>query len=166
MISRRAALGTGAGVLALGGAAAYGKQAGKLDDLARTVGVDPKRLPADSDKQLIAAARKEHSVLVQQARATATSHTRFAKALAVVITIAETQLGQLGGELELTAPAPPDSPEAAITTLTQSYNVAAGQRTKDAVEAVSGEFAQVLASISVSASQVVIVLRSARKEFV
>lgn len=164
MISRRAALGTGAGVVALAGAAVYGKQAGKLDDLARRAGVDPKRLPADSDKILIAAVREDQTALLVQARSAAAVHTGLAKALAPVIAIAEAQLGQLGGEVRRTATAPPSSAEAAITAIIQTHKDVADRRGRDAVEAVSGELAQVLASISVSVSQNVVTLRVARKD--
>lgn len=150
--------------MALAGAALYGKQAGRLDDLARTVGVDPRRKPADSDKKLLTRVQKAQSALLLQTRAVAQHHRPLATALEPAIARAQAQLGQLGGEVKASTPAPPDSAEDAINSVITLHKVAADERAGDAVKAVSGEFAQVLASISVSAEQSVVALRAARKE--
>lgn len=165
VISRRALLGTGAGVVALAGVAAYGDHAHKLDDLARTVGLDPQPRPAESDDTLIKSVRTDQSVVLASTQAVAAAYPALATALAPLITNVETQLADLGGvTANVDVAAPPAPALAALNQVITVHKRAATSRAKDSLDAVSGDFAQVLASISASLSQGVVVLRRARRE--
>ncbi|MGZ5366448.1 hypothetical protein [Aeromicrobium sp.] len=164
MISRRALFGTGAGVVVLAGVATYGGRDHRLDDVAREVGIEPRRLTAESDERLIKRVQKDQSVLLAWTEAVAAGHSGPAKALAPLIANLKTQLGVLGGvQAGIDIGTPPAAAPAALDSVIIRHERAAAKRAKDSLEAVSGDFAQVLASISVSLSQNVVVLRNARK---
>ncbi|MGZ8719687.1 MAG: hypothetical protein ACXWXY_10995, partial [Aeromicrobium sp.] len=74
MISRRALFGTGAGVVVLAGVATYGGRDHRLDDVAREVGIEPRRLTAESDERLIKRVQKDQSVLLAWTEAVAAGH--------------------------------------------------------------------------------------------
>jgi hypothetical protein len=164
VISRRALLGTGAGVVALAGAAIYGDHAHKLDDLAGKIGLDPQPQSAESDDALIKTVRHDQTVLLSSTRAAAGKHPGLAKTLAPLIENARKQVAELGGVVaDVEIGAPQESATAALASLGALYKKAAVERARNSVEAVSGDFAQVLASISAGLSQSVVVLRHARK---
>ncbi|MBC7596226.1 MAG: hypothetical protein H7288_20245 [Kineosporiaceae bacterium] len=164
MISRRALLGTGAGVVVVAAAAVYGDRAHKLDDLARTIGIEPRRLPALSDEALIKRVQTDQSIVLLSLRAVAQRQPQLAKTLAPLISITETQLADLGGAIgNLTGAAPPASAADALDDVIAMLQRSAAERSKESLAAVSGDFARVLASIAVSLSQSLVVLRNARK---
>lgn len=164
MISRRSLFGTGAGVVAVAAAAAYGHRVHKLDDLARLFGIEPRRRPAPSDEALIKSVQTEQSIALLSMRAVARRQPRLTKTLAPLITITETQLADLGGAIDnLTVAAPPASAVDALDEVITMQQQSAAKRSKESLEAVSGDFARVLASIAVSLSQSLVVLRDARK---
>lgn len=164
MISRRALFGTGAGVVVLAGAAAYGDRDHRLDDVAREVGIEPRRLPAESDEKLIRRVQRDQSVLLAWTEAVAAGQSGLAKALAPLIANLKTQLGVLGGvRAGIDIGTPPAAAPAALDSVIVRHERAVAKRAEDSLGSVSGDFAQVLASISVSLSQNVVVLRNARE---
>ena len=156
--------GTGAGVVAVAAAAVYGDRVHKLDDLARTIGIEPRRLPALSDEALIKRVRTDQSIVLLSLRAVARRQPGLTKTLTPLITITETQLADLGGAIDnLTFAAAPASAAAALDEVITMQQQSAAKRSKESLDAVSGDFARVLASIAVSLSQSLVVLRNARK---
>lgn len=156
--------GTGAGLVALAGAAVYGDRAHRLDDLARKAGLDPRRLPAASDDALIKRVQNDQTMVLMSTLSAAAEHPDLAPTLAPLIKIARTQLADLGGVVSgLHADAPAASSPAALDAVITVHQHAAAKRARDSLDAVSGDFAQVLASISASLAQGVVVLRDARK---
>jgi len=164
VISRRALFATGAGIVALAGAAIYGDHTHKLDDLARTIGLEPRRLPADSDMALIKRAQADQTRLLLWTKAVAARQSGLAKMLAPLIANTEAQLADLGGvAANVRVGTPPAMNTAALDSVIVQHERATAKRSKESLEAVSGDFAQVLASISVGLSQSLIVLRNGRK---
>ena len=164
MISRRALFGTGAGVVVLAGAAVYGDRVHRLDDVARSIGLDPKRLPAESDEGLITMVQNDQSVLLMWTQAVAAKQAGLTKILEPLITNAEAQLAALGGAAaNIDIDSPPAEAPAALDSVIAMHEEQAAKRAKDSVEAVSGDFAQALASISVGLSQSLVVLRNTRE---
>ncbi|MEO6470352.1 MAG: hypothetical protein ABIR57_00890 [Aeromicrobium sp.] len=164
MISRRALIGTGAGVVVAAGAAATGAHTHRLDDLARTVGVDPRRRPALSDEALIKRVQADQSVLVLWTQAVSSRQPGLSPSLKPLIAITKTQLEDLGGALTtINVEAPPASPKAALDVVIDVYLRAEKNRSRETIEAISGDFAQVLASIAASLAQSIVVLNKARK---
>ena len=156
--------GTGAGVVAVAAAAVYGDRVHKLDDLARTIGIEPRRLPALSDEALIKRVRTDQSIVLLSLRAVARRQPGLTKTLTPLITITETQLADLGGAIDnLTFAAAPAPAAAALDEVITMQQQSAAKRSKESLDAVSGDFARVLASIAVSLSQSLVVLRNARK---
>ncbi|MDQ3158354.1 MAG: hypothetical protein M3Q98_16805 [Actinomycetota bacterium] len=165
VISRRALLGTGAGVVALAGAAIYGDRSHRLDDVARKIGLDPKRLPAESDEKLIRKVQNDQSILLMWTQAVAAKQSGLTKVLEPLIANAEAQLADLGGAAaNIDIDDPPEAARAALDSVVTMHDQEAEKRAEDSLQAVSGHFAQVLASISVSLSQSLVVLRNARKD--
>lgn len=163
MISRRTLFGTGAGVVAVAAAAVYGDRAHKFDDLARTIGIEPRRLPALSDEALIKRVQADQSIMLVSLRAVARRQPQLAKTLAPLISITQTQLAGLGGATHnLTIAAAPASAADALDEVITLQQQSAVKRSQESIEAVSGDFARVLASIAVSLSQSLAVLRNAR----
>jgi len=170
VISRRALFGTGAGVLALGGAAVYGDRVHKLDDLARKVGISPQRLAAESDEVIIKKVQNDQSNLLMWTEAVAAKQPGLTRMLAPLIANAQAQLADLGGAAATpqtggvsSQVTPPASAPAALDSVIRMHERAAAKRAEDSLKAISGDFAQVLASISVSLSQSLVVLRNARQ---
>lgn len=159
--------GTGAGVVAVAGAAFYGDRAHKLDDLARKIGIEPRRLPALSDEALIKSVQTDQSILLLSLRAVARRQPRLTTTLTPLIAITETQLTDLGGAIDnLTVSAPPESAVHALDEVITLQQESAAKRSKESLEAISGDFARVLASIAVSLSQSLVVLHNARQALV
>lgn len=164
MISRRALLGTSVGAVAVAGVAVLGDRAHKLDDVARIIGVDPVRKPALSDEALIKRAQADQSILLSSTRAVSERNPDLAKTLAPLISNIEAHVATLGGKMSvLETDPPPSSATAALDSVIKAHEQAAARRSKESLEAVSGGFAQVLASIAVSLSQSIALLRAARK---
>lgn len=156
--------GTGAGLVAVAAAAVYGDSVHKLDDLALQLGIEPRRLPALSDDALIKSVQTDQSILLLSLRAVARRQPGLTETLAPLITITETQLADLGGSINnLTVAAAAASAEDALDEVITLHQQSAAKRSKESLEAVSGDFARVLASIAVSLSQSGVVLRNARK---
>lgn len=155
---------TGAGVIAVAGAAVYGDRTHQLDDLARQFGIEPRRRPALSDDTLIKSVQTDQSMLLLSMRAVAQRQRGLTKTLAPLITITETQLADLGGVIDsLTVADPPASAVQSLDEVITLQEQSAARRSKESLEAVSGDFARVLASIAVSLSQSLFVLRNARQ---
>ena len=164
MISRRALFGTGAAGLALAGVGIAGDRAHKLDDWARKVGVDPRRRPALADEALIKAVRSDQTVLLLSTQAISTRQPGLATTMKPLTANTRKQLDNLGGPVaNVDISAPPASPKTALDAVIDLYARAEKNRSREALEAVSGEFAQVLASISASLAQSLVVLGDARK---
>lgn len=152
--------------MVVAGAAVLGDRAHKLDDVARSIGLNPVRKPALSDEALIRTAQEDQSFLLSSTRAVSDRHPDLAKTLAPLIANIEAHVAALGGMAS--GPEADPLPASAIDSLDsviEAHKKAAAGRTKESLEAVSGEFAQVLASIAVSLSQSIRVLQAARKNF-
>lgn len=163
MISRRALLGTSAGAVVVAGVAVLGGRTDKLDDVARKLGVDPIRRPALSDEKLIRTAQRDQSVLLSSTRAVSTRHPSLSDTLALLIVNIEAHVEALGGMVRTADATPPASEVEALDSVITAHVEAAAQRTNESLEAVSSDFAQVLASIAVSLSQSIVALRVVRK---
>lgn len=151
-------------MVAVAGAAVYGERVHKLDDLARDIGLEPRRLPATSDETLIKSVQTDLSDLLLSTRSVARRQPGLAKTLAPLIDNTAAQLLALGGAIDdLRIGTPPASILAAHDRVITAHTRAAAKLSKQSLEAVSGDFAQVLASIAVSLSQSVVVLRNARR---
>lgn len=164
MISRRALLGTGAAAVAAAGAAVYGDHTHELDDLARNVGIEPRPLPVESDQLLIKKVQRDHSAVLLWTKAVAARQPGLVKTLDPLVANLQAQIEHLGGvAANLDVAAPPSAATAALDSTITRYEDAAALRAKQALHAASAEFAQILASIAVSLSQGVLLLRNARK---
>ena len=118
-----------AGVAAVGGAAA----AGRLDDVAREIGIDPVPRPADGDTALLAAAAEDQ-----------------ARLLAVVGTLSRGLTTLLTEHLEALGGSPSASIDAAtdLTVARAAFTEAASTRRDQAGKAVSPDLARTLGSIA------------------
>lgn len=164
MISRRTLLGTGAGVAVLAVAGVVGERTHRLDDLARAIGLEPRRRPARSDEALLRGARADLSSVLARTRAISTGQATLADPLAPLLAVTAAQLEQLGGALPgIDTDAPPTGARAAIATLIAAFERAEKARFDESSRAVSSELAQVLASLSASLAQSVAVLRALSK---
>ncbi len=152
VISRRALLGTGAATVVaaagLGGAAL----AHRLDDLARSVGIEPHPEPDPADDRLIARVAADQNALLARVEATASKHealrldpfvaisTAHAKAVGVAATVPDID-------------APPANRDTAVRTLASAYAAASRARATDSAKAASPALARVLASMSAGLAQ-------------
>lgn len=153
MISRRVLIGTGLGVVAAGGAVIAADAAHRLDDVARTVGLDPKPLPDPRDTALMARVAEAQAALLAGVVAAASRHP--ALQLAAFEAIGREQLSAVGGTGA--APSSSSTPGSlraaagageAADVLALAYAAEAKGRASDAGVAVSPDLARVLASMS------------------
>ncbi len=157
-------MGTGAGVLAVAVAGIVGDRTHHLDDWARKAGIDPRRRPALADEALIKAVRSNQTVLLLWTQSVSARQPGLATTLKPLTANTRKQLDNLGGPVEsVKIAAPPASAKAALDAVIDVYERAEKNRTQETLEAVSGDFAQVLASIAASLSQSLVVLKTARK---
>lgn len=159
-MTRRALIGTGAGVAGAAGLLVAGEATGRLDDVADAVGVDPKPQPDPDDTRVLRRAARATAAL--QAIITATSAAHPGLALAPVTAVVGEQLAALGGAKASVSPAPPTDRGAAVDELAARFDAARKDRARDAVEAGSPALVRVLASMSAGHAQSVRVVRSLR----
>lgn len=164
MISRRALIGTGAGLAVLAGAGVVGDREHKLDDLARAVGLEPRPEPSAADEALIMVARRDQTKLLAAMQAASTTYPSLTRTLDPLAANARKQLTSLGGAVpNIHSATPPTDPRAALDSVIAIHALAEKNRSHEAIEAVSGAFAQVLASIAASLAQSIVVLQDARR---
>ncbi len=152
VISRRALLGTGAATAAVAaglGGAALGH---RLDDLARTVGIEPHPEPEPSDDRLIARVAADQNALLARVEATASKHAALRLGPFVAISTAHAKAVGVAGTVPDVA-APPESRSEAITALAAAYATASNARAADSAKAVSPALTRVLASMSAGLAQ-------------
>ncbi|MEV7396821.1 hypothetical protein [Aeromicrobium sp. NPDC092404] len=152
MISRRALLGTGAATAAVAaglGGAALGH---RLDDLARTVGIEPHPEPDPADDRLIKRVAADQNALLARIEATAVRHRGLR--LDRFVTISTAHAKAVGGATSVpdVARAPADR-ATAVRALVNAYAKASTDRAADAESAVSPALARVLASMSAGLAQ-------------
>lgn len=161
MITRRAFLGTGAVVA--GGAAVLGaaELTHTLDDVARTVGIDPKPEPDPGDDRIVRAAATDLAALVAMVEATASRHPGLA--LADFEAVGREHLAAVGVRTATTdVAAVPRSPSAAVKALATAYARASAARAAQADEAFSPDLTRVLASMSAGLAQCAVAVRGVR----
>lgn len=123
----------------------------------------PSGRPAENlDEPLLRAARADQQRVLAICLAVLRSHPRLAEDLEPVISHHRLHVRTLGGT---TADTPrrrtaPRKPVAAVALLAETESTAAADRAKDAMEAVSGDFARVLGAISASQAQHAVLLRA------
>lgn len=149
----------------LAAAGIVGDRTHRLDDLARTVGLEPQRRAAEADLVLLKRARTDQDALLALIAAVSAAHTDLTKPLTPLLTNLQSQLKHLGGPLagadDLAAPT---DAKAALDLLIAQFRQAEQARSTASLNAVSGEFAQVLASMSAGFAQAVVVLQAIRKQ--
>lgn len=160
VISRRVLLGTGAAVVATGGALTAAHRTHRLDDVADALGIDPKPLPDPNDTRILRRAADQCATLLATVEATATAQP--AVALAPLVAIVRQQLAAVGGSAATTVPAPAADVSAALDALETAFTDAADRRAADAVEAGSPDLVRVLASMSAGHAQSARALRGLR----
>lgn len=151
MISRRVLLGTGAAVVATGGALTVAQRTHRLDDVAEAIGLQPTPLPDPEDTRIVRRAARGSAALLATTSATATAHP--ALALTPIVAIVREQLAAVGGSPTAKATTPPTDAAASVTALAQAFSDAADQRAADAVQAGSPELVRVLASMAAGQAQ-------------
>lgn len=158
-------MGTGAGIALLAVAGIVGDRTHRLDDLARTVGLEPQRRAADADLAILKRARTDQDALLALTAAVSAAHTNLTKSLTPLLANLQNQLKQLGGPLTDTGKktAPTDA-TAALDLLITGFRGSEHARSTAALSAVSGEFAQVLGAMSAGLAQAVVVLKAIRKQ--
>jgi len=166
-MTRRALLGTGAALVVAAGAAFAGKRTGRVDEAAEAVGLEPRRLPAESDEALLRQVVRDQGVVLATVSAVASKFPALSASLAPLIEHGEAHLVALGSS---TAASTIDldgldaaEPAAALDHVASIQGQAAKDRARNAINAVSGQFAQVLASISASLTQHVVLLDDAKR---
>lgn len=138
----------------MGGVLGGAQATHRLDDLARAVGLEPKKQSDPADDRLLKSAADDMAALVAQIEATAARHP--SADLAPYVTIGREQLDALGGSTAATDVAPvPEDASAALAALGAAYRTASSQRAKDAAAAASPELARMLASMSAGLAQCV-----------
>ena len=152
VISRRALLGTGAATVAVGAGLAGAALGHRLDDLARTVGIEPHPEPDPGDDRLIARVAADQNALLARVEATAVKHTGLRLDPFVAISTAHTKAVGVDGTVPDPAP-PPASPGKAVGALAAAYSAASKARAADSAQAVSPALARVLASMSAGLAQ-------------
>lgn len=166
-MTRRALLGTCAALVVAVGAAVTGQHMGRLDEVADVVGLDPRRLPAESDEALLRHVVHDQGLVLATVSAVASKFPDLRDSLALLVEHGETHLVVLGspttGSTIDVGTVSATEPRAALEFVASSQDQAAKGRAKDALAAVSGEFAQVLASMSASLTQHVVLLDDARR---
>lgn len=147
MISRRALLGTGAAT-AVAAAALGGAALGhKLDDIARSVGIEPHPEPDPADDRLLARVAADQNALLAMVEATASAHPDLRLDRYVEISTAHAKAVGVGANIPKTSP-PPAGRAAAVEALRAAYATASKARATDAVKAASPALVRVLASMS------------------
>jgi hypothetical protein len=152
VISRRALLGTGAATVAVAaglGGAALGH---RLDDLARSVGIEPHPEPDPGDDRLIARVAADQNALLAQVEATAVKHPALRLDKFVAISTAHAKAVGVADTVPDVA-APPAARDKAVSALVAAYSTASKARAADSVKAVSPALARVLASMSAGLAQ-------------
>ena len=148
----------------MAGAGFVGDRTHQLDDLARKIGIDPRRRPSLSDEALIKSVQSDQSVLLLWTQAVADRQPTLAATMKPLTATTRKQLDNLGGPVGgIDLAAPPATPKAALDAVIDVYTRAEKNRSREMLEAVSGQFAQVLASISASLAQSLVVLHDARE---
>lgn len=130
----------------------------------------PHKRADNEDQPLLDAARADQEKVLGTATTTLAAHASLKDVLDLVIAHHRTHVQALGGGAS-DAPSPsatssptapiPTNPAAALRALLTVERDAALARASDTTRAVSGEFAQVLAAVSASQAQHVVVLGSA-----
>lgn len=163
-MTRRVLIGTGAAVVGAAGLLVAGEATGRLDDVADTLGIEPKPLPDPSDTRVLRRAAASTADLLVAVEATAAAHTTIA--LGPVADIVRQQLAALGGRPAggSTPPAgtAPADVDAAVTALAESFVVSGRARATDAGAAGSAALVRVLASMSAGHAQSARVVRGLR----
>ena len=166
-MTRRALLGTCAALVVAAGAAVAGQQTGRLDEVAEVVGLDPRRLPAETDEALLLHVVHDQGLVLATVSAVASKFPDLRASLALLIEHSEAHLVVLGspstGSTIDFGAVSATEPRAALELVASSQEQAAKGRAKDALAAVSGEFAQVLASMSACLTQHVVLIDDARR---
>ncbi len=158
-------MGTGAGVALLAFAGIVGERTHRLDDLARAVGLEPQRRPAEADLALLKRTQIDQSALLSLTVAVSAINTDLTKPLTPLLTNLQTQLKHLGGPLtDSDSVAAPPNTKVALDLLITQFRRAERARSADSLRTVSGEFAQVLASMSAGLAQTVVVLQGLRRQ--
>lgn len=166
-LSRRTALRHG---LYAAGAAVVLAGCGKVGDTFGGLPRPARRKRADNkDQPLLDAARTDQREVLQAATATLSAHASLRPVLAPLIAHHRTHLEALGGSESPASPSAtpspttqvPASPADALRALQTVEREAALARAADTTRAASGEFAQILASMSAGQAQHVVVLGSA-----
>ena len=157
-------MGTGAGVVAVAAIGVVGDRTHRLDDWARKAGIDPRRRPALADEALIKAVRSNQTLLLLWTKSVSAHQPKLAKTLKPLTANTQRQLDNLGGAVSgIDIDAPPSSAKDALDRVIDVYERAEKNRSEETLDAVSGDFAQVLASIAASLAQSIAVLKDARK---
>ena len=132
----------------LGGAAL----AHRLDDLARSVGIEPHPEPDPADDRLIARVAAAQNTLLARVEATAVKHTTLRLDRFVAISTAHAKAVGVAESVPDIA-APPANRDQAVSALVTAYAAASKARASDAAKAVSPALARVLASMSAGLAQ-------------
>lgn len=149
---------------AIAGVGLVGDRTHRLDDWSRAVGVDPRRRPSLIDEALIKSVRGNQTVLLMWTQSVSARQPGLATTLKPLTANTQEQLDNLGGAVgSIKIATPPIPPMAALDAVIDVYARAEKNRSQETLEAVSGDFAQVLASIAASLAQSLVVLKAARK---
>lgn len=162
-MTRRVLIGTGVVVLGTGGLLVGADRAGRLDDAADAVGLDPKPLPDPDDTRILRRAATATVALRATVDATAAAHPDLE--LSPVAAALGEQVTALGGlPAGVAAPSaaavPPDA-GAAAEALEAVLDSAARSRTTDAETAGSAALVRVLASLAAGHAQAARAVRRA-----
>ena len=161
VITRRVLIGTGAAVVGVAGFLTAAEITHHLDDVARTVGLDPKPEPDPAEDRIVRTAAADLAALVALVEATADQHSSLA--LGPFLVVGREQLAAVSGSTAATdIGAVADRPAAAVTALEAAYTRAAQARAAECQKASSPELVTVLASMSAGLAQCARAVRGLR----
>lgn len=143
-MNRRSLLATGAGLVVAAAAVGVGARMDRLDDAADAIGLGPHRLPAAPDEVLLKSAVSELAAVTTAVAAVIEARPQLAKRLAPLTQRGREQTAALGKQ----PGSRPAADDVTLDDLAALSRKAAGRMADDAMSAVSGPFAQTLASIS------------------
>lgn len=154
VISRRALLGTGAGIVALAGAGLVAHATHRLDDAADAIGLEPRPRPAPSDDALVVAVAKDQNLVLSAIESTGAEHPDLTARLEPFAKIGQAHVNAVGGTSAVpSAEAIDPDPVAAVKALVTTLSTASAARAKDSAKAVSPDLARVLSSMAAGLAQ-------------
>lgn len=152
MITRRVLIGTGAAVIGVAGFLTVADLTHHLDDVARTVGLDPHPEPDPADDEIVRSTARDLAAVLALVEATAAAHPELD--LTALASLGHQQLAAVGGTTAATDIGPVAArPKDAVAALETAYARASAARARDCQRAVSPDLVTVLASMSAGLAQ-------------